>query len=70
MSKMIWYNINDKQNRTELKYTRNGGFTMGRYLNPDNTEFEESVNSEIYIEMNLSETTKEFGAPWEELLEI
>ena len=50
-------------NRTELKYTRNGGFTMGRYLNPDNTEFEESVNSEIYIEMNLSETTKEFGAP-------
>lgn len=40
-------------NRTELKHTRNGGFTMGRYLNPDNTEFEESVNSEIYIDKSM-----------------
>ena len=26
---------------------------MGRYLNPDNTEFEESVNSEIYIDKSM-----------------
>ena len=40
-------------NRTELKYIRNGGFEMGKYLNPGNAEFQRAVNSEIYIDKSM-----------------